>query len=94
MRRRRAKEEDAHGDGPSLWLRLALEEVAMRSRVGTGGGDDALERMLEMQARLKTAYPAMPFALKSGFNARLSASGYSEDGWNAAIAWLEATDRF
>ncbi len=36
----------------------------------------------------------MPFDVKNGFSARLSARGYTEDAWNAAAAWLESTDWF
>ncbi len=96
MRRRNAKEEEEEprGDGPALWLRLALEEVEMRTHVEAGGPQDVLDRMLLMEARLKTAYPDMPMALRSVFSARLNANGYSEDAWTAAVAWLGATDWF
>ena len=94
MRRRRAKEEEAHRDGPSLWLQLALEEVELRKNVETVGNHDVLDRMLQMQARLKTAYPYMPSALKTEFSARLKARGYTEDAWNTAVGYLVSTDWF
>ena len=94
FRGRKANEAESHGDGPALWLQLALEEVEMRTHVETGGPRDVLDRMLQMQARLNTGYPDMPIAVKAEFSARLNAKGYSEDAWNSAIAWLETTDWF
>jgi hypothetical protein len=36
----------------------------------------------------------MPFDVKTKFNARLHARGYTEGAWDAAVAWLEWTDWF
>ena len=54
----------------------------------------SLDHLLQMEARLKSQYPDMPFNVKSEFSARLNARGYTEDAWNAAVAWLELTDWF
>jgi hypothetical protein len=48
--------------------------------------------MLQMEARLKSTYPDMPFELRNEFGARLSAKAYTDDAWNDAVAWLESTD--
>jgi hypothetical protein len=48
--------------------------------------------MLMMEARVKSTYPDMPSATRNEFNARLSAKGYTEDAWQAAVAWLQSTD--
>jgi len=79
---------------PPLWLQLAQGEIEMRTQVAGGGRRDFLDHMLQMEARLKTRYPDMPFELKSEFNARLNARGYTEDAWNAAVAWLESSEWF
>ena len=33
-------------------------------------------------------------ALMIPFNARLRARGYTEEGWDSAVAWLKSTDWF
>jgi hypothetical protein len=86
--------EATEESGPRLWLRLAQDEVAFRSIVGPGGSREFLDRVLPMEARLKGAYPNMPFKLRHEFEARLSASGYSDEAWNMAVTWLESTDWF
>jgi hypothetical protein len=80
--------------GPPLWLRLAQDELAFRSDVGPGGSREFLDRVLQMEARLKGAYPNMPFQLRHEFEARLSANGYTDEAWNAAVTRLESTDWF
>jgi hypothetical protein len=75
-------------------LQLAQDEIEMRMQAGTGSPHDSLAHLLQMEARLKSEYPDMPFDVKNGFSARLSARGYTEDAWNAAAAWLESTDWF
>ena len=86
--------EATEESGPPLWLRLAQDEIAMRTRVGTGGRRDSLDHMLQMEARLKSQYPHMPFNVKIEFSARLNGRGYTEDAWSVAVGWLEATDWF
>jgi hypothetical protein len=80
--------------GPPRWLQLAQSEIDVRTQVGAGGRHDFLDHMLQMEARLKSEYPDMPFEAKTEFNARLHARGYSEEAWDAAVAWLESTDWF
>ena len=86
--------EATEESGPPLWLRLAQDELAFRSSVGPGGCREFLDRVLQMEARLKGAYPNMPFHLRHEFEARLSASGYTDEAWNVAMTWLESTDWF
>ena len=97
VRRRNTKQEAPEPapsrQGPPLWLQLAQGEIEMRMHVGTGGRD-FLDHMLQMEARLKSTYPDMPFDVRNEFGARLNATGYTEDAWNAAVAWLESTDWF
>jgi SOS response regulatory protein OraA/RecX len=76
------------------WLQRAREEIELRLDLGAGGRRDFLDHMLQMEARLKSQYPSMPFQVKNEFNARLSARGYSEEAWDEAVAWLESTDWF
>jgi CRISPR/Cas system-associated endonuclease Cas1 len=75
-------------------LQLAQDEIEMRTHVGTGGPHDSLDRLRTMEARLKSQYPDMPFNVKSEFSARLNSRGYTEDAWNAAVAYLQSTDWF
>jgi hypothetical protein len=86
--------EATEESGPLLWLRLAQDEVTFRSNVGPGGCREFLDRVLEMEARLKGSYPDTPFQLRHEFEARLSANGYSDEAWDMAVAWLESTDWF
>ena len=89
------KPNEATGEsGPSLWLGLAQDELSFRSSVGPGGCREFLDRVLQMEARLKGAYPNMPFQLRHEFEARLSANGYSDEAWNTALTRLESTDWF
>jgi hypothetical protein len=73
-------------------LQLAQDEIEIRAQAGTGGPHDSLDHLLQMEARLKSEYPDMPFDVKIEFSARLGARGYTEDAWNAAVIWLESTD--
>jgi hypothetical protein len=50
--------------------------------------------MLMMEARVKTTYPNAPLEIRNEFNARLSAKGYTEDAWQAAVVWLQSTGWF
>ena len=98
MRRRDKSEQEPERqpdeDGPALWLRLAHDEIALRTQLETGGGDDLLDHILEMEARLKARYPDMPSDIRREFSARLGAGAFTEDAWQAAVAWLESTDWF
>ena len=88
-----ALERAPESAGPlPLWLQLAQDEIAVRAQVGTGGPHDSLDHLLQMEARLKSEYPDMPFEVKTEFSARLHARGYTEEGWEVAVAWLESTD--
>ncbi len=66
----------------------------MRTHVGDDGPSDFLDRLLKMEERLTGRYPDMPSAVKDEFKARLTARGYTENAWNAAVTWLESTDWF
>ena len=88
----RALGQTSDNAGPPLWLQLAQDEINLRTHVGTGGPHDFLDHMLQMEARLESEYPDMPFAVKTEFNARLHARGYTEEAWDAAVAWLRSTD--
>jgi hypothetical protein len=81
-------------DGPALWLRLARDEIALRTQLEPGGRHDFVDHILELEVRLKARYPDMPFEVKNEFSARLGAEAYTEDAWQAAVAWLESTDWF
>ncbi len=96
MRRRHTKKEPTaqHTDEPPVWLRLAQEEIGMRTHAGADGPSDFLDRLLQLEERLTSQYPDMPFTVKDQFKARLTARGYTENAWNAAIIWLESTDWF
>ena len=80
--------------GPPLWLRLAQDEIAVRSHVDPDGRETFLDHMLQMEARLKSAYPSMPSELRNQFEARLATRGYTEDAWDRAVTWLKSTDWF
>jgi len=60
-------------------LQLAQGEVELRTHAGTGGPHDSLDHLLQMEARLKSEYPDMPFVVKNGFSGRLSARGRKEN---------------
>ena len=89
-----ALEQASDSAGPPRWLQLAQDEIEVRTQVGAGGRYEFLDHMLQMEARLKHEYPGMPFDVKTKFNARLHARGYTEGAWDAAVAWLEWTDWF
>jgi hypothetical protein len=90
----RAPEGASENAGAPRWLQLAQDEIEVRTRFGTGGRHEFLDHMLQLEARLKHEYPDMPFEIKTGFNARLHARGYTEEAWDAAVAWLRSTDWF
>jgi hypothetical protein len=88
-----APEQAAGNAGPPLWLQLAHAEIELRTR-GTGCRHDLLDQMLQMESRLTSQYPDMPYELKTEFNVRLHARGYSDEAWDAAVLWLASTDWF
>jgi hypothetical protein len=98
VRRRNKKEQEParqpDQDGPAIWLRLAHDEIALRTQLEKGGPHDFLDRILELEVRLKARYPELPVDMMNEFSARLSAGAYNEDTWEAAVAWLESTDWF
>ena len=89
-----ALEEASDAAAPPRRMQLPQDEIEVRAQVGTGGPHDSLDRLLQMEARLKSEYPDMPFEVKTEFNARLRARGYTEEGWDSAVAWLKSTDWF
>ena len=94
MRRRnknQAREQAPDTDTRPTWLQLAQNEIELR-RHAPGGPHDSLDHLLQMEARLRSVYPDMPFEVKNEFSARLKARGYTESAWNAAIVWVESTD--
>ncbi len=80
--------------GPPLWMRLAQAEIAVRSHVDPDGRHTFLDHALQMEVRLTSAYPGMPFDLRDQFEARLATRGYTEEAWDRAVSWLGSTDWF
>ena len=91
---RKHDRDQVESGGPALWIRLAQAEIAVRSHVDPDGRHTFLDHMLQMEARMKAAYPAMPFELRDQFQARVATRGYTEDAWERAVAWLKTTDWF
>ena len=91
---RGALEQVPDDAGPPRWLQLAHDEIEVRAQLGAGSRLELLDRRLQMEARLKHEYPGMPLEVRTKFNARLQARGYTEGAWGAAVAWLELTDWF
>jgi hypothetical protein len=75
-------------------LQLASDEIALRTQARTSGRYDLLDQMLQMDARLMSQYPDMPYEVKTEFNVRLHAKGYSDEAWDAAMSWLASTHWF
>jgi hypothetical protein len=75
-------------------LQLAQDEIDLRTQVGTRGPHDFLADMLQMEARLESEYADMPFEVRTEVNARLHSRGYTEEAWDATVAWLKSTDWF
>jgi hypothetical protein len=75
-------------------MQLAQQEIELRAHLEREGRHDFLDHILQMEARLKTMYPDMPFEVRNEFSARLNARGYTEDAWQTAVRWLESTAWF
>jgi hypothetical protein len=94
-KKRREKEGDGvESQHASLWLQLAQEEIGLRLDVDESEHRAAMERELQMQARIKAHYPDMPPELSTEFRRRLQAGYFSWESWDGAVSWLEGTKWF
>jgi hypothetical protein len=94
-KQRQEKLRDGEEGGvPALWLQLAQEEIELRLEVDESEYVAAMERELQMQARLKAHYPDMPPELATEFSRRLQVRYFAWEAWDDAVAWLEGTKWF
>jgi hypothetical protein len=86
--------ESGGSQSPAPWLALAREEIVLRLEVDGSEHEAAMERELQMHARLKVHYPDMPPELVGEFSRRLQIGYFAWEAWDDAVAWLEGTKWF
>jgi len=92
----RDQDDEPRGpDGRSArWVQLAQQEIELRLNADRSENEEALDRDLQMQARVRARYPDIPVELAVEFSRRLSSGSFGWNGWVEAEEWLESTDWF